>query len=650
MTPLRRSFFLLFIFSLCSRAALATDENIEWRNYGSDAAGTKYSSAMQVNASNVENLQVAWTWDNPDNLLSAEIKQSQGPFKATPLMVNGVLYLSTSLNQIAAVNATTGDTIWNFDPKAYLKGRPANSGWQHRGVAYWEDRENHQDKRILMATGTGDLLALNAKTGQLIQSFGNNGTVDLQAGIVSTEQDRKFIGYNAAPLVARDTILLGCTVMDRPVTVDYVTCPIRAFDVRTGALKWAFNTVPKKDDPQTDNWKESSWKHSGAANAWATFSADTEEGLVYVPTGTPHNDYYGGHRKGDNRHAESLLCLDIETGELVWSFQAIHHGLWDYDFPAAPSLVNLNVNGKVIKAVAQVSKQGFTYVFNRLTGEPVWPIIERPVPQSTVPGEETSATQPFPSKPPPFTRQGISEDDLIDFTPELRAEALAIVKDFMLGPIFTPPTILGENGKKGVIQVPGAAGGANWGGSGVDPETGILYVQAAQQPSPAYVSRGKKGEADFHIRMSVFAMGPRGLPLLKPPYGTVNAIDLNKGTIAWQVPHGQGPTDHPAIKHLKLPPLGAGSHTFMSSGGPLVTKALLFVNQAQVTPGSFSLSKTERFLRAFDKTNGEVLWETRIKLAPYGTPMTYIAEGKQYVVVAAGGAGEESKLIAYALP
>jgi quinoprotein glucose dehydrogenase len=415
-------------------------------------------------------------------------------------------------------------------------------------------------------------------------------------------------------------------------------------------LKWAFDTVAQDEDPASKTWEQESWRYSGAANAWTNFSADPELGYVYVPTGTPHNDYYGGHRKGDNRYAESLLCLDAETGQLIWHFQAVHHGLWDYDFPAAPTLVDITVEGRLIRAVAQVSKQGFTYVFDRVTGEPVWPIVEKAVPQSKVPGEQTSATQPFPSKPPAFVRQGISEEDLIDFTPELKAAALEIVKSFKLGPIFTPPIVVGEDGRQTVVQVPGAAGGANWGGAGVDPETGYLYVQAANLPTPASVARGKDGQADYLVEFSSIPLGPEGLPLLKPPYGTVTAIDLNEGTIAWQVPHGAGPTDHPAIKHLNLGPLGANSHSFLSSGGPLVTGTLLFVNQAQTEFPGFSLSATERFLRAFDKATGEVLWEQRMELAPTGTPMTYVYRDKQYVLVATGGAGEASQLIAFALP
>jgi quinoprotein glucose dehydrogenase len=637
--------------SLCTVAIAdahkGTAEDIEWRYYGFDAAGSKYSPASQINAGNVETLEVAWTWSSPDDKLAEKIRARAGYFKATPLMVGGVLYLSTSFSVVAAVDAGTGRTIWTHDPKAYEKGRPANSGWQHRGVGYWEDGS---DRRIVIATGTGELVALDAATGKPIPTFGVNGSVDLQADIIRNEADRRRIGYNAATMIVRDTVVTGCTITDGTRSIDWATCPVRGWAVRSGKLKWSFNTLPKAGESEIDTWEDGSWKYAGAANAWATFSADPELGYVYVPTGTPNNDWYGGHRKGDTRHAESLLCIDVTTGKLVWSFQAVHHGLWDYDFPAAPTLADIKVDGKSIKAVAQVSKQGFTYVFDRITGEPVWPIVERPVPQSTVPGEQTSATQPFPTKPPPFVRHGMTEDDLIDFTPKLKAEALEIMKNFKMGPIFSPPTLLDENGNGGTVQVPSAAGGANWGGAGVDPKSGLLYLQASNLYMVAAVGPGKEGEVRYSITGGVALQGPGGLPITKPPYGTVTAIDLNKGTIAWQVPHGQGPTDHPRLKGLNLPPLGASSHTYLSSGGPLITSTLLFINQAQVQAGSWSLSRTERFVRAFDKSNGDVLWEKKLKLAPYGTPMTYVHQGKQYVVLAAGGGGEPSELMAFALP
>ncbi|MBB6092949.1 quinoprotein glucose dehydrogenase [Povalibacter uvarum] len=647
-----RSFALL----ICACALPTTAfPDTEWRYYGGSAGSDKYSPVAQIDASNVKHLQPAWSWVSPDDALVPTVtKERPGFFKPTPLMIGGVLYTSTGFSQVAAIDAGSGKTIWTFDPQAYLAGRrPANSGWQHRGVAYWEGRVgNRTERRILIATGTGELIALDATSGALIDSFGRNGRVDVQAALIRREEDRRFVGFNAPPMIVNDVVVLGCTVFDRPTAPQMPAGHIQAFDVRTGAPKWIFHTVPQDKEPGVETWGNESWKYSGNTNAWAPMSADPELGLVYVPVGTPTNDYFGGDRPGNNLYAESLLALDARTGKLAWHFQGVHHGLWDYDFPAAPTLADITVDGKRIKAIAQISKQGFTYVFDRATGKPVWPIEERAVPQSTVPGEKTAATQPFPTKPPPFARQGITTDDLIDFTPELRAEAIRIASEYTMGPLFTPPTIVGENGKKGVLQVPSAAGGANWGGSAFDPELGYLYLESANILSMAAVVKGDpaRHKTAYLIQNPVGPSGPQGLPLLKPPYGVVTAIDLNKGEIAWQVAHGDGPRDHPLLKALNLPPLGASSHTFLSSGGPLVTKSLLFVNQVQTRSDGPGYSTTEFFMRAFDKKTGAVVWEHKMKEPPFGTPMTYELKGKQYVVVSTGGAGAPGKLVAFALP
>jgi quinoprotein glucose dehydrogenase len=470
--------------------------------------------------------------------------------------------------------------------------------------------------------------------------------------LIRNEEDRRTIGFNSPQMIVGDVIVIGCTVFDRPTMPSMPAGHVQAFDVRTGERKWMFHTVPQGAEPGTATWENESWKYSGNTNAWTLFSADPKLGLVYIPTGTPTNDYFGGARPGDNLYAETLLAIDAATGKLRWHFQGVHHGLWDYDFPAAPTLANIKVDGKRIAAIAIVSKQGFTYVFDRATGKPVWPIEERPVPPSTVPGEKTAATQPFPTKPPPFAKQGVSVDDLIDFTPELRAEAMKIVEDYTLGPLFTPPTVIGANGKKGVIQRPAASGGANWGGSGLDPESGYLYLQSSNLASLAAVVPGdpSKQQAAFYIQSPVAPYGPRGLPLFKPPYGVITAIDLNRGEIAWQVPHGDGPREHPELEALNLPPLGASSHSFLSSGGPLVTKTLLFFNQVQTRFDAPGLSASEFFLRAFDKKTGAVRWEKKMSEPPYGTPMTYLHEGRQYLVVATGGAGVPGRLVAFALP
>lgn len=651
-----RSLSITLLVALASTSAHAdTDTNTDkgdWPYYGGTIGATKYSPLARIDAKNVGSLQPVWTWDSPDNaLVGTATKERAGSFKATPIMIDGVLYTSTSLNLVAAIDAGTGKTLWTFDPKAYDSGRrPANSGWQHRGVSYWEGRvDGRTQRRIFIATGIGDLIALDARTGAVISSFGNQGRVDLHAQLIRREEDRRAIGFNSPQLVVGDVIVIGCTVAERPAPNGNPVGHVQAFDVRTGAPKWLFRTVPRDKEPGVETWEDGSWQRAGNTNPWSMFSADPKLGIVYIPNTTPTNDYYGGDRKGDNLYAESLIAVDVQTGKLKWYFQGVHHGLWDYDFPAAPTLVDIKVDGKRIAAVAQVSKQGFTYVFDRATGKPVWPIEERAVAQSTVPGEKTAATQPFPTKPPAFARQGIRDDDIIDFTPELKAEAKKVLAEYTYGPLFTPPTVVGENGKKGTLVQPGAAGGANWGGAGFDPESGYLFVQASNLYSLAGLVKGDaaKGQPAYIGGNTTPPRLASGLPLTKPPYGTVTAIDLNKGEIAWQVAHGDGPRDHPLLKGLNLPPLGASSHTFLSSGGPLVTKTLLFVNQVQTRADGPGFSATEFFMRAFDKKTGAVVWEHKMKEAPFGTPMTYEHEGKQYIVVAAGGGGAPAKLVAF---
>jgi quinoprotein glucose dehydrogenase len=627
----------------------------EWPHYAGPITATKYSPLSRIDAKNVQTLQPVWTWDSPDNaLIGTATKERGGSFKATPIMIDGVLYTSTSLNQVAAVDAGTGKTKWVFDPKAYDSGRrPANSGWQHRGVSYWEGRvEGKKEKRVLIATGIGDLLAIDAETGQVIPSFGQNGRVDLQSQLMRNENDRRQIGFNSPQLVVGDVIVIGCTIAERWGAEGNPVGHVQAFDVRTGKPKWIFHTVPRDKEPGVETWEDESWKRAGNTNPWSMFSADPDLGLVYIPNTTPTNDYYGGDRKGHNLYAESLLAINAESGKLAWHFQGVHHGLWDYDFPAAPTLVDIKVDGKRIKAVAQVSKQGFTYVFDRATGKPVWPIEERPVPQSNVPGEKTAATQPFPTKPPPFARQGIAEEDIIDFTPEIKAEAKKVLAEYTYGPLFTPPTVVGENGKKGTLIQPGAMGGANWGGAGFDPESGYLFVQASNLYSLGGLVPGdaSKGQPGFVAGSTTTPRMSNGLPLTKPPYGTVTAIDLNKGEIAWQVPQGDGPRDHPLLKDLNLPPMGVSSHTFLSSGGPLVTKTLLFINQVQTRSDGPGFSATEFFMHAFDKKTGALIWQYRMKEPPHGTPMTYEHKGKQYIVVSTGGSGMPARLVAFGLP
>ena len=454
-------------------------QQVEWRHYGADRAHSRFLPLNQVNKSNVKRLQEAWRWESVDAPIAQKNRRlGLGPFKPTPLMVGGMLYVSTSLSQVAAIDPATGKTLWVHDPESYKRPRPGNSGYQHRGVEYWTDGK---DARIIIATGGRQLIAINAKTGETYPEFGRRGWVDLRQGLGRPINERT-LGFNSPPVVCRDTIVVGSVVQDFVQEMNTAPGHVRGYDVRTGKLKWVFHTIPHPGEFGNETWKDESWKKMGNTNVWSTMSADEELGYVYLPVSTPTNDYYGGHRLGDNLFAESLVCLDAETGERVWHFQVCHHGLWDYDIPCGPNLVDLTVDGKPIKAVAQVTKQGFCFVFDRVTGEPVWPIEERPVPASTVPGEEAAGTQPFPTKPPPFERQTTHDDDLIDFTPQLRAEALQIVGNLARGPLYLPPIVNGQGGKQGSLLLPSPAGGANWRGAAVDPETNLLYVGSMTSP------------------------------------------------------------------------------------------------------------------------------------------------------------------------
>jgi quinoprotein glucose dehydrogenase len=467
--------------------------------------------------------------------------------------------------------------------------------------------------------------------------------------------------WSGAPLVIRDVVVLGMSNGDTFANKEAARGDVRAYDVRTGELRWTFHVVPQEGEFGTDTWEDESWKYSGHAPVWALFSADEELGYIYMPVTSATNDMYGGHRLGDNLFSQSIVCVDAETGERIWHYQLTHHGLWDYDPPAAPMLMDIEVDGEPIKAVTQLTKQSFAYVFNRVTGEPVWPIVERPVPQSTVPGERTSPTQPFPTKPPPYDRQGATEDNLIDFTPELRAEALEIVKRYTIGPLYTPPSVRedGPDGNLGTIQLPGSGGGANWQGGAFDPETNILYVPSATAP---FVADIEPGDSDFtNLRyvkgMRIWMYGPSGLPLFKPPYGRITAIDMNAGEIVWQVANGEGPRDHPEIADLNLPRLGYPGHA-----AALVTRTLLFAGEGSTAmlvaggrippqmPIDTAPNYAEPWFRAYDKASGEIVAELELPAGTTGAPMTYMHDGKQFIVVAVGGQDEPPEWVGLSLP
>lgn len=619
----------------------------EWPVYGRDKSNTKYSTLDQINRTNAKQLQVAWRWQSPDAAVAkANPRLRAWHYEATPLMIRGVLYVSTSFSQVAAIEATTGKTLWTHDPKSYEAGTPANLGFVSRGLAYWNDGES---ARVFIGTGDAHLIALDAKSGQPIAEFGKDGRIDLTQGL-SRPVDRKLYSVTSPPLICRDVVIVGSSVLDFPVKKEMPPGDVRAFDVRTGKLKWTFRSVPQEGEFGNDTWEDGSWKHTGAANVWTIMSADDELGYVYLPLSTPANDFYGGHRPGNNLFGESLVCVEAATGKRIWHFQMVHHGLWDYDLPAAPNLVDIQVNDKKIKAVAQVSKQGFCYVFDRVTGQSIWPIEEKPVPQSKIPGEKSSLTQPFPTKPAPFDRQGAKEEDLIDWTPELRAEALKIFQKYDSGPLYTPPT------EKGTIYLPGWAGGANWAGAVADPETGMLYVPSITNPITVTLAKPFTLISDAkYVGSPGFLSGPRGLPLFKPPFGRITAIDLNTGEHAWMVPLGDGPRDHPALKDLKLPRLG-----WPRRGQLLITKTLLFAAQegsmTRNRPSDAATTKVgdividqPKFM-AFDKANGELLAEIVIPSNVNGAPMTYRVGGKQYIVMPVGGSNLPAELVALCLP
>ena len=647
-----------FVFGLCAAPAAAQYGAVdgEWRSYAGDPGSTKYSPLDQIDAGNFGDLQIAWRWASVDADVDLEAIGSDDErlsifgLQATPLMIDGVLYLSTALYQAAAVDAGTGETIWVHDPQAYLGGKPTHA-FRSRGVAYWSE-DDGSDARIFWGTSEAYLLAVDARTGEPIRDFGDDGRVDLMEGIPravrgeTNYQGRNLIGVASPPAIARDVVLTPTIVSDFVVRREAPPGWVKGVDARTGDVKWVFRTVPLGDDFGADTWQNESWRYSGNANIWPPLSSDEELGMFYLPTGTPTSDYYGGHRLGDNLFAESIVAVDAETGARVWHFQAVHHGVWDYDFPAAPTLLDITVDGRRIKALAQVSKQGFTYVFDRATGEPVWPIEERAVETDTdLPGEVLSPTQPFPTKPPPFEYQGIGIDDLVDFTPEIRQMAVEAVADFRLGPLFTPPMLTVEGGLQGTIQRPHIAGGASWSGAAADPETGLLYVPSENRfsvlkyytPDPDEGGNLDFTQADFDSGTQ--PLMPRGLPLLKPPYSRMTAIDLNAGDHAWMQPNGDGDRyrRHPMLRDLDLPPLGGEGH-----GGPVLTKTLLI--SALSAGGSDGGPR----LVARDKASGAIVASVDLPAGAIGTPMTYLHEGRQYIALTIGG--DVPELIALALP
>jgi glucose dehydrogenase len=613
----------------------------EWRYYSGDNGSQKYSPLDQINKDNVGRLKIAWRRPAMSAEFAAANPQIRptNNYRATPIMVNGVLYASNAVGLAEAFDPESGHTIWSQkEPSEGVRGSTAN-----RGLAYWSEGS---EARLFTYTNNF-LYALDPKTGEPLAGFGTGGRVDLVEGLGPLARTYR---WNSTPLVVRDVVVMGSSMADQDSASKKEGVPgdVRAYDVRTGKLRWTFRIVPRPGEEGNETWEDDAWAFTGAGNVWSLMSGDDELGYVYLPTTSVTNDMYGGHRPGANLFSDCIVCVDARTGRKIWHYQTVHHDLFDYDNPAAPILADITVDGRRIKALVQVTKQSFAYVLDRTSGKPVWPIVERPVPQSTVPGEKTSPTQPFPTKPPAFDRQGISEDDLIDFTPELRAEALAIMKRYRIGPLFTPPSVAGEgpNDTKGTIELSGSVGGADWTGASFDPETGMLYVPSMTNPFVANLIPGKAEETNLRFRASTreLLQGPRGLPLVKPPYGRITAINLNKGETAWMVPNGDGPRNHPAIKQLNLGPLGQSVRA-----APLATKTLLFVSEGDQINVRTPPNGGGKKLRAFDKATGKVLWETDLDAGTTGTLMTYLHKGKQYIVVAIGGQDHPAEFIALSL-
>ena len=631
---------LLYLLLALSTSAQAQDA--DWRYYAADAASTKFAPLAQIDKDNFAALDIVWRYAPPDGRITRRFDNNRG----TPLVVDGVLYYGSPLGIIYAVDAATGEELWTFDPESWRTG--GNFVGNLRGIAYWSDGDA---ARIFFGTASDRLYSIDITTGTPDPAFGAGGYVDLATALRRPIDQNKY-GITSPPIVCRGVVAVGSAIADwrfRPP--DEYTPPgdVQAFDARTGAKVWEFRTIPQQGDYGLETWQSDAWKTSGSANVWAAMSADEELGYIYLPVSTPSHDFYGGERPGDNLFGESLVCVKAATGERVWHYQLIHHGLWDYDIPAAPVLMDVEIDGQARKIVAQVTKQAFCYVFDRVTGEPIWPIVETAVPSSSISSEKVSPTQPFPSKPAAFDRQGLREDDLIDFTPELRQEAKAIIAKFSHGPLYMPPA------EEGTILVPGLLGGADWSGAAAHPGKGLLYVPSHTLPALVWLGRvhNPLAHSAYSAGTAEPFLGPQGLPLTKPPYGRITAIDMQTGAHVWMSAVGRGPVDHPALQHLALPDLGWGNRSFA-----VATSSLLLV--ASQDPRAFAAGRrrrrgvrtapTEAYLRAFDLDTGELVGQVGLPGNANGSPMTYMVAGRQYIAVPLGGRRTAPELVVLALP
>ncbi len=661
----------LLLVGITSAGAQTGAKNGEWTSYGGDLGSTRYSALDQINAGNFKDLEVAWRFKT----------DSLGPrpeyqFEGTPLMVHGLLFTTAgSRRAVVALDAATGEMLWMHSEQEGARGAAAPRQLSGRGLAYWTDGK---EERILYVTPGYRLIALDAKTGVPVRTFGLDGVVDLKL-----DDDQPIdpvtgeVGLHAAPVVANDVVIIGAAHKSGGVPRSYrnVKGYVRGFDVRTGKRLWIFHTIPKPGEYGIETWEKDSWSYTGNTGVWGQISVDEQLGIVYLPVELPTGDYFGAHRPGSGLFGESLVAVDLKTGQRKWHYQLVHHGIWDMDIPCAPILTDIVVNGRPIKAVAQPTKQAVLYVFNRETGQPIWPIEEKPVEKGDVPGEWYSPTQPFPTKPPSYERTGVSMDDLIDFTPELHAQAVKIASKYKMGPMFTPPVVSKIDGPLATLSR--AQAGTNWAGGSFDPETHVAYVFSTGAigayglvpPTDAKMSDMEyvQGNAAAGARRSGGAgssagggrtgepaggevttggLSVQGLPLGKPPYGQITAIDLNRGEILWQIAHGETPDNvrnHPALKGLTIPRTGRPGII-----GTLVTKTLVIAGEA----GFFTTPSGARgaMLRAYDKATGKEMGAVYMPAPQSGSPMTYMLNGKQYIVIAISAGSYSGELLAFRLP
>ncbi|HWE52064.1 MAG TPA: pyrroloquinoline quinone-dependent dehydrogenase [Bryobacteraceae bacterium] len=659
-SPVATAIFISFIAALCARGQSGAKSG-EWPAYGGDLGSTRYSSLSQIKADNFNQLEVAWRFKT-DHLGPRPEYQ----LEATPLMVKGVLYTTAgSRRSVIALDAASGELLWMHSENEGARGAAAPRALSGHGVAYWTDGK---EERILYVTPGYRLIALNARTGELVRGFGKDGAVDLK---LDDDQEIDLIngevGLHSTPVVAKDVVIVGAAHLAGrvPKTYKHVKGYVRGFNVRTGKRLWIFHTIPTAGEFGIETWLNDSWSYTGNAGVWGQISVDEQLGTVYLPVELPTGDEYGGHRPGNGLFGESLVAVDLETGKRKWHYQLVHHGLWDMDIPCAPILADITVNGRTIKAVAQPTKQAFLYVFDRVTGQPIWPIEERPVPRGDTPGEWYSPTQPFPTKPPAYDDQGVTTDNLINFTPELRSEAEKLVAKYRIGPLFTPPSVSRVDGTLGTLISPGTLGGTNWPGGSYDPETHKLYVYSQSVIAPLGLIPPNPKQSDMnYIEGSAAAvrtasaggdrggaegggaLSVQGLPLIKPPYGRISAIDLDKGEIDWQIAHGETPDNirnSPALKGINVPRTGRSGII-----GVLTTKTLVIAGEA----GVFTTPSGQRgaMLRAYDKQTGKEVGAVYMPAPQSGSPMTYEVNGRQYIVVAVSGGNYSGEFLAFRLP